>query len=118
MKTLAQHLLIELFDCDYDAINEVEKVENIMVESANIANATIVKVMFHKFEPLGVSGVVVIAESHFSIHTWPEYGYAAVDLFGCGEKILFDKALEHITKNFKPKKVTQIEVKRGILLND
>ncbi|MFH1612172.1 MAG: adenosylmethionine decarboxylase [bacterium] len=118
MKTLAQHLLIELFDCNYNAINDVKKVEKVMVEAANIAKATIVKVMFHKFEPLGVSGVVVIAESHFSIHTWPEYKYAAVDLFGCGEKILFDKAIEYIIKNFKPKKVTQLEVKRGIILND
>jgi S-adenosylmethionine decarboxylase len=95
-------------------LNNLAKIEEIMVESAKRAQATIVKTMFHKFNPVGVSGVVVIAESHFSIHTWPEYKYAAVDLFGCGEKILFDKAIKHLVKNLKPKNVVQMEVKRGI----
>ena len=81
MNALGRHLLLELFDCDTDAINNVEGVKGALIEAAKRAQATIVDVVFHEFNPFGVSGVVVIAESHLSIHTWPEYRYAAVDIF-------------------------------------
>ena len=78
MKSLGNHLIIELYDCKVDIINDLHKVEDILMESVNISGAEIITPVFHKFNPHGVSGVVVIAESHFSIHTWPEYGYCAV----------------------------------------
>ncbi|MEX2146463.1 MAG: adenosylmethionine decarboxylase, partial [Candidatus Rokuibacteriota bacterium] len=84
LNALGRHLLLELFDCDSDAINNLEFVKAALVEAAKRAQATIVDVVFHEFNPFGVSGVVVIAESHLSIHTWPEYRYAAVDIFSCG----------------------------------
>ena len=84
MNALGRHLLLELFDCDSDAINNLESVKGALVEAAKRAQATIVDVVFHEFNPFGISGVVVIAESHLSIHTWPEHGRAAVDFYTCG----------------------------------
>ena len=81
MQALGRHLLLELFDCDAEAINSLDTVKASMVEAAKRAQATIVDVVFHEFNPFGISGVVVIAESHLAIHTWPEYRYAAVDVF-------------------------------------
>ena len=78
MQALGRHLLLELFDCDAEALNSLETVKASMVEAAKRAQATIVDVVFHEFNPFGISGVVVIAESHLAIHTWPEYRYAAV----------------------------------------
>jgi S-adenosylmethionine decarboxylase len=86
VQALGRHLLLELFDCDADAINSLEAVKTAMVEAAKAAQATIVDVVFHEFNPFGISGVVVIAESHLAIHTWPEYRYAAVDVFSCAER--------------------------------
>src|SRR5437879_6756298 len=76
-----------MFDCDPDAINSLEAVKGALVEAAKRAQATIVDVVFHEFNPFGISGVVVIAESHLSIHTWPEYRYAAVDIFSCRDAL-------------------------------
>jgi S-adenosylmethionine decarboxylase len=71
LNALGRHLLLELFDCDFDAISNLETVKSALVEAAKRAHATIVDVVFHEFNPFGISGVVVIAESHLSIHTWP-----------------------------------------------
>ncbi|MBN2332366.1 MAG: S-adenosylmethionine decarboxylase proenzyme [Deltaproteobacteria bacterium] len=87
MKALGRHLLVEFFDCDPKRLDDTAQVEKWMEEAARRAGATIVQSVFHRFQPHGVSGVVVIAESHLAIHTWPEYGYAAVDLFTCGATV-------------------------------
>jgi len=84
---LGRHILAEFYDCDPNILNNPDLIESNMVQSAKEANATIVQQNFHHFSPYGVSGVVVIAESHLTIHTWPEYGYAAVDLFTCGDSV-------------------------------
>ena len=72
-------------------------------------------VFFHKFSPHGVSGIVVIAESHFSVHTWPEYGYCAVDIFTCGEDIKTDPPLDYLRRNLKADHYSVMEIKRGLL---
>ncbi|CDM66623.1 adenosylmethionine decarboxylase [Pyrinomonas methylaliphatogenes] len=87
MKTLGRQLLVELFDCDRDLLNDATLVKQALLDAAQQANATIIDAVLHKFSPQGVSGVVVIAESHIAIHTWPEYGYAALDIFTCGETV-------------------------------
>lgn len=86
-KTLGSHLLVEFYNCNADFLNDVWAIEKCMNHAAKACNATIVQSCFHRFMPHGVSGVVVIAESHLAIHTWPEYHYASVDLFTCGEEI-------------------------------
>lgn len=108
-------MLVELFDCDPKILNDHKKIQDVMVDAAKLAKTTIVETVFHKFNPHGVSGVVVIAESHLSIHTWPEYKYAAVDFFTCGEETDPWKAQQYVTKKLKAKNVTCMELKRGAL---
>ena len=115
MHGLGTHLLVELKACNAKLLNDLKKVETIMVEAAKTAKATIVDVHFHKFSPFGISGVVVIAESHLSIHTWPEYGYAAVDIFTCGDVLRPEVAVEFLIDKFQSKHPSIMEVRRGIL---
>ncbi len=115
MNHLGDHLLIELYDCDTNLINDVIKIEELMLEAVKISGATTLNSTFHKFSPHGVSGVVVISESHFSIHTWPEYGYCALDIFTCGNEIKSHLALEYLKKELSAGNISVTEVKRGIL---
>lgn len=114
MGALGNHILVEFMGCIPEVMNDVSVIEEAMVAAADIAGATVINSTFHHFSPYGVSGVVVIQESHLAIHTWPEYGYAAVDLFTCGEMdawISFD----HLKKVFGAKNYSAIEMKRGAL---
>ncbi|MDI6786153.1 MAG: adenosylmethionine decarboxylase [bacterium] len=115
MNTLGRHLLVELFDCNTDILNNTERIKDILTTAATISGATILSTTLKKFKPHGVSGVVVIAESHISIHTWPEYSYAACDIFTCGDKVWPEKGAEYLIKEFESKNSSVIEVKRGIL---
>lgn len=85
MNTLGRHLLAEYSGCDAAVLNDLKQVEALMCAAARAAQTTVVASVFHPFAPQGVSGVVVIEESHLSIHTWPEHGYAAIDFYTCGE---------------------------------
>jgi len=88
MKTrsdFGKHYLIDLRDCDPEIIKSVDPTREIVLRAAKECGATILDDYFHQFQPIGVSGVVLIAESHISIHTWPESGFAAADIFTCGE---------------------------------
>ena len=114
MHTLGRHILAEIYGCDSEILNNKDSIEKIMVESALKAGAEVREVTFHKFSPQGVSGVVIISESHLTIHTWPELGYAAVDIFTCGDKINPWDACNYMTELFKAKNMTATEVKRGI----
>jgi len=85
METRSTHILAEYLGCSADLLDDLEAIERLMKRAARAAGAAVVGSTFHRFSPQGVSGVVVVEESHLSIHTWPEYGYAAVDIFTCGE---------------------------------
>jgi len=111
MKALGRHILAEIYDCDANILNDRELIEEIMVKAALEAGAEVREVAFHKFSPQGVSGVVVISESHLTVHTWPELGYAAVDVFTCGEKVNPWDACNYIAESFKAKHMTASEVK-------
>jgi S-adenosylmethionine decarboxylase proenzyme len=112
---LGQHVLAEFFECDPNVLNSIDKVEKYMVDAALECGATIVQKCFHMFNPYGVSGVVIISESHLAIHTWPELGYAAVDLFTCGDKCDPKVSYEFLKKKFNSGKSTFTELKRGML---
>ena len=116
MHALGRHVLLELYDCDAEAIKNVEKVRDEMVEAAQRARATIVTVTFHEFNPYGVSGVVVISTSHLSIHTWPEYRYAAVDIFSCGDVVQPQAAIDHLVQAFTAERISVVEMQRGMLI--
>jgi len=115
LQSLGNHLIVELYDCDYDFINSTPLVEEALVKAVEISGATIVQSVIHKFNPHGVSGVIVIEESHFSVHTWPEYGYCALDIFTCGTEIDYMSALQYLKDTFQAKGISVNEVKRGIL---
>ena len=110
---LGHHLLIELHGCAPECLDSVPEVEQILTEAADLAGATIVNSAFHHFSPYGVTGVLVIAESHIAAHTWPEYGYAAVDCFTCGDQAIL-KALEKlIVAGFQAKSHSCSLISRG-----
>jgi S-adenosylmethionine decarboxylase len=115
MNALGSHLLVELRDCNPETLRSLENVKSAMVGAADRAKATIVDVSFHEFNPFGISGMVIIAESHLSIHTWPEYAYAAVDIFTCGNLIKPEEAAASLIEAFECKNPSVVEMKRGIL---
>ena len=84
MKTIGRHLIAEYYECRRDTLDDVSTVKQAMLDAARAIGATVLGDNFHQFEPHGVSGTVVIAESHLSVHTWPENGYVAVDIYTCG----------------------------------
>ncbi len=117
MQALGRHLLLELFDCDAEALNSLDTVKASMVEAAKRAQATIIDVVFHEFNPFGISGVVVIAESHLAIHTWPEYRYAAVDVFSCGDVLQPQVAADYLVEQLGAARASVVELQRGIFVN-
>ena len=115
MQSLGNHILVELTGCNPEVLNDVAFIEEYMVKSAEIAGATVINSSFHHFSPFGVSGVVVIQESHLAIHTWPEYGYAAVDLFTCGDEVDAWKSFDFLKENFGAKNYSALEMNRGAI---
>lgn len=115
MQSLGRHVLAEMYGCPFEVLNDIKKVESIMINAALEAGAEVREFVFHKFSPQGVSGVVVISESHLAIHTWPELGYAAIDVFTCGEKVNPWDACNYLAELFEADYVNASEVKRGIL---
>lgn len=115
MKALGRHLILEFHGCNAAALSSVPKVQDTMLKAARAAGATVIDSVFHNFKPHGVSGVVVIAQSHFAIHTWPEHRYASADLFTCGETIKPWKALKVVKKLFKAANFSVINLERGLL---
>lgn len=115
IKQLGKHVLIEYYDCDSKVLKNTSLIEKYMIEAAKVAQATIVESVFHTFNPWGVSGVVVIEESHLTIHTWPEYKYAAVDLFTCGDTIKPWAAFKLLEEKLKAERADLTEISRGIV---
>ncbi len=110
---LGRHILVEAYDCNASALDDIEGLERAMKEAAEAAGATVVESAFRKFDPHGVSGVLVISESHLTIHTWPEFGYAAIDLFTCGCNADPWKAFDHLSVYLGSSRTTSIEIHRG-----
>ncbi|MDD3268195.1 MAG: adenosylmethionine decarboxylase [Syntrophomonadaceae bacterium] len=115
MQSLGRHVLAEIYGCRFGVLNDIKKVEDIMINAALEAGAEIREFVFHKFSPQGVSGVVVISESHLAIHTWPELGYAAVDVFTCGDKVNPWDACNYLAEMFGADYVNASEIKRGLM---
>lgn len=112
---LGRHTLCDLYDCKTNKLDDLEFIEKMLVECCRKANLTVVEVTFHKFEPIGISGVVVLAESHVTIHTWPEYNFASIDAFTCGENMSPDEVCKLIGESLNSKHIKIKNVKRGEL---
>lgn len=122
MRALGKHTLLEFYDCDPACLKRAKEAKKLLCAAVTQGGGTIVKTVFHNFSPYGVSGVVVITESHVTIHTWPEHGYAAVDVFSCSPKLkhaiirrelkrlLFARQVVAKTfrRGFPPEKITRL----------
>jgi len=106
-------IVLDLYDCLTDRLDDIAWVQRTLTDAARIAGATIVDVVFHKFAPWGISGVVVISESHLAIHIWPENRYAAIDVFTCGSSMDLDRAVRYLIDTFKAKRVDSRCFNRG-----
>ena len=105
--------IVDLYNCSSEHLDDVRWVERKMVRAATIAGGTIVKSEFHQFSPWGVSGVVVISESHIAIHTWPEFRFAALDIFTCSEDLKVQKAYDYLIDAFESETYDITNVRRG-----
>ena len=110
---LGRHVLVELYGCEPAALADERGIASAMLAAARACGATVVESVFHHFSPLGVSGVVLIAESHLTIHTWPEHGYAAVDVFTCGATIEPGEAVDLLQRELGATHTSLTEINRG-----
>ena len=115
MHALGRHLLLELQICNEEVLDDLNFLKDCLNEAAVQSGATVVGESFYHFSPYGVSGVVNIAESHIAIHTWPEYRYAALDVFTCGNDVDPEKVARLITEKLGAQSHSLIELRRGIV---
>ena len=108
--------MVELQDCNKEVLNDLDLIRGVMVKAAEDCGAEVLGESFHRFSPQGISGVVVIAESHLSIHTWPEFGYAAADVFTCGTVVKPEIAAEVLIEELDSKHHEIKEIQRGVLV--
>jgi S-adenosylmethionine decarboxylase proenzyme len=111
--SLGTHTVVDLYECDAVRLNDGGAIREMMVEAARRAGATIVGEAFQSFSPQGVTGVVILAESHLAIHTWPERGFAAVDLFTCGRNMNVDSCFPYIVEELRAARHSTTTLARG-----
>jgi S-adenosylmethionine decarboxylase len=112
MDALGSHLILDLWGCN-DRIRDPEVIRNVLVQGAQAANATVVQILVHTFNPHGVTGVAILAESHFALHTWPEHGCLAADLFTCASLPNALAVTEVLKEHFQPEHIRVQQVSRG-----
>jgi S-adenosylmethionine decarboxylase proenzyme len=110
-----KHILAEYSQCECTFLDSEPDIRSLMLEAATRSGATVVGDIFHHFSPQGVTGVVVVAESHLAIHTWPEFGYASVDIFTCGTRVDPWIGFEYIKEKLQSKRWVSKEIARGDL---
>ena len=108
---LGDHIIAEFMECE--ELDNIEELEAALRHAAEMAGATVIDVIIYKFSPMGMSGIVLLSESHISVHTWPEYGYAALDVYTCGDHVNPQKAIDAMQVFFKAKKVRSVQIQRG-----
>lgn len=111
---LGRQVLAELTFCDHDAANDPALLDELLRRAAAESGATLLKTYVHRFEPIGLSGVAILSESHLAVHTWPELGYAAVDAFTCGDHVEPATAVRVLEEGLKAGYATKIELNRGM----
>ncbi len=113
---IGTHLIIDAWDCPHELLNDKEAITQAMIQAIKEGEATLIDLTVHEFSPHGVTATATLAESHIAIHTWPEYGYFAADLFFCGEGKPH-KAMEHLEEALQAGKYKIQEIKRGFAPN-
>ena len=113
MLGLGTHILADFYGCPFQKLDDLEYLRKLALTAVELSGATIVGNHFQKFEPQGVSGVVIIAESHLSFHTWPELEFISLDYYTCGERVKIDDAIDYFIKELKPMEVCREKHTRG-----
>lgn len=116
--TFGDHYLVDLHGCDPELIGHAQPTQEALLSAATRCGSTIIEYHFHQFSPLGVSGVILIAESHISVHTWPESEFVAVDIFTSGQKMKPEVAIEILEEAFSAERVHVMKVTRGELMSN
>ncbi len=114
MNVLGTHVLLELRDCDPQLLDDLAGIRQALLSAATEVGATVVGESFHQFTPQGVTGILSIAESHISIHTWPEFGYAAADIFTCGDQTMPERAAASIVAALRCRDPEITQIRRGL----
>ena len=109
-----RHLILDLYDCDPEVLDDYEELQRLLEASLVMAKATILRIIGEKFQPQGVTLLALLAESHASLHRWPEIVYCAIDLYTCGDTTQTHKAAQFLIEKLKAKTVEQKELKRSI----
>lgn len=106
---------LDFYGCNNTLINSCEFIEKTLLEATKLMRLTIVNATIHSFSPIGVSGVIVIQESHIAIHTWPEHNYASIDIFTCNDRYNLENGIAHIQKAFQANHLEEQDLARGSL---
>ncbi len=114
-KTLGLHILADLYGVEAERIDRVEDIRNLLETAVKVADLTKISSHYFQFQPHGATGVVLLAESHISIHTWPEHGLATVDVYTCGDPSKAYRAIDYIVSTLEPTRVDKQVHERGIL---
>ena len=115
MNALGIQVMLDLADCNSRLLDDLNYIKETLIQAADEVGAHIIGESFHKFHPQGVTGILAIAESHFCIHTWPEFNYAAIDMFTCGSSIDISRAADFLILKLESKNPKVTELKRGIM---
>ena len=113
-ENIGRHYILELYQCDHAKLNDEAFIRTTITSSAKVAGATLINLVTHSFKPQGVTGLALLAESHISIHTWPEIGYAAIDVFTCGDHTMPEKACKLLFQDFLAKHFSFKNIAREI----
>lgn len=114
LKSLGTHIILDFYGCNPESIMHVNSVKNAMQKAARLANFTVVTEEYHQFKPHGVSGATIIQESNCCFHSWPEHGYASIDIFYCGENDFVQEGIDSLIESFSPTKIERTDIPRGI----
>ena len=110
---VGKHCILELYDCDPSKLDDEDFLRSAITQAAERAGATLLNLITHQFEPQGVTGLALLAESHISIHTWPESGYAAVDVFTCGDHTMPERACAVLSEQLKSRRQSMRSFRRS-----
>lgn len=113
-ENIGRHCILELYECDQAKLNDEAFIRTTITSSARIAGAKLLNLLTHSFNPQGVTGLALLAESHISIHTWPEIGFAAIDVFTCGKHTMPEQACKSLAKDFEAKNLSFKSIDREI----
>jgi len=115
---LVRHIIIELNDCPFERINDIQRLDQLLVDVAGALNTEVIAAISHQFQPYGVTALLIVGASHLSIHSWPEYGYASFDMAVCTEGFDLPQIIEMVKQRVESKRVNFIEFRRGLVQAD